>query len=218
MNIGMKMINEIKEKITDLENQINLKENEEKNLKEEKTSLDAKLSLLINDNKFSEDKKEEIEYKNNNIGKWKKKTIINTLLITLAYNLIAIILMLAFLGYFNPTGLLITNVFTLPYAAFIGQSNNYYSNKRFLKKNKLEDVEKEINNTNEKINSIKKKMSEIDIKLENIETIKDILNQEIKNAKVEITKIENMMMVTPNSNSLEDIEETIEKSKKYIKK
>lgn len=145
-------------------------------------NLNAK---LIQEKEELESKKSKIKYKSKNIKKGKKFTILNTIFYAAFFALVITLLNLKL----NVSVLMtvICSAFAIPLAVFLGESGNYYFNRKYLKKHKLEDVEKEINEkekkisfNNKKINTLQSQLTELNIEKVEIEDRIDLTEEEIQ--------------------------------------
>lgn len=185
MDKALKKINELKQKLEELddekyfiEHKRNCKENEINPIYIENEGLRLEKIRL-------EQIKNKIQYNLSNIKKWKRNTIIKTTLLSLVCLVLTIITSLG-------TGEnVITMIFILgvgiPGAILCGESNDYYSARKYLKTHKLEEIEKEIEENqknyslnNEKINMIESELTKINIELNKVVSEINLAEEEIK--------------------------------------
>lgn len=199
MDTGLQKINELKKKLEqlyiekdDIEEKINFNN---KNKKHYSFVYDK---LIRNESKLKH-KKAKIKYKQSNLKKWK----INTIIITI----IAILILegITSLGSFfnvdpiNAVKLIaIFNPIIITMGIMFGNITPYYSSKKYLKQNKIEDVENELNENSKKIKINRKYIEELNEELNNLLTIKgellsniDLLENEINNITTIRTNIIN---------------------------
>ena len=196
MDKGLEKINILKNNLESLNEELIRTDDLRMEKCSEKNKLKTDGCLLENSLDVLNDKKRKIEYKSKNIKKWRNKTIIKTTLITL---ITQFLLYLAFSTVPYTISYIITSLLTLVFSVLIGESNNYYFNRKYLKKNKVDDVLLKINecknilkNTNKKQNKIDNEISVLDEKVEEIQT-------EIANIKTKITEIEDIRMDVINN-------------------
>ena len=196
MDKGLEKINILKNNLESLNEELIRTDDLRMEKCSEKNKLKTDGCLLENSLDVLNEKKRKIEYKSKNIKKWRNKTIIKTTLITL---ITQFLLYLAFSTVPYTISYIITSLLTLVFSVLIGESNNYYFNRKYLKKNKVDDVLIKINecknilkNTNKKQNKIDNEISVLDEKVEEIQT-------EIANIKTKITEIEDIRMDVINN-------------------
>lgn len=196
MDKGLEKINILKKNLESLNEELIRTDDLRMEKCSEKNKLKTDGCLLENSLDVLNEKKSKIEYKSKNIKKWRNKTIIKTTLMTL---ITQFLLYLAFSTVPYTISYIITSLLTLVFSVLIGESNNYYFNRKYLKKNKVDDVLIKINecknilkNTNKKQNKIDNEISVLDEKVEEIQT-------EIANIKTKITEIEDIRMDVINN-------------------
>lgn len=196
MDKGLEKINILKNNLESLNEELIRTDDLRMEKCSEKNKLKTDGCLLENSLDVLNEKKSKIEYKSKNIKKWRNKTIIKTTLMTL---ITQFLLYLAFSTVPYTITYIITSLLTLVFSVLIGESNNYYFNRKYLKENKVDDVLIKINecknilkNTNKKQNKIDNEISVLDEKVEEIQT-------EIANIKTKITEIEDIRMDVINN-------------------
>ena len=196
MDKGLEKINILKNNLESLNEELIRTDDLRMEKCSEKNKLKTDGCLLENSLDVLNEKKRKIEYKSKNIKKWRNKTIIKTTLMTL---ITQFLLYLAFSTVPYTISYIITSLLTLVFSVLIGESNNYYFNRKYLKENKVDDVLIKINecknilkNTNKKQNKIDNEISVLDEKVEEIQT-------EIANIKTKITEIEDIRMDVINN-------------------
>ena len=196
MDKGLEKINILKNNLESLNEELIRTDDLRMEKCSEKNKLKTDGCLLENSLDVLNEKKRKIEYKSKNIKKWRNKTIIKTTLMTL---ITQFLLYLAFSTVPYTITYIITSLLTLVFSVLIGESNNYYFNRKYLKENKVDDVLIKINecknilkNTNKKQNKIDNEISVLDEKVEEIQT-------EIANIKTKITEIEDIRMDVINN-------------------
>ena len=196
MDKGLEKINILKNNLESLNEELIRTDDLRMEKCSEKNKLKTDGCLLENSLDVLNEKKRKIEYKSKNIKKWRNKTIIKTTLMTL---ITQFLLYLAFSTVPYTISYIITSLLTLVFSVLIGESNNYYFNRKYLKENKVDDVLIKINecknilkNTNKKQNKLDNEISVLDEKVEEIQT-------EIANVKTKITEIEDIRMDVINN-------------------
>jgi len=165
-----------------VEDKLDFKKDERKVLLNKNHSLCSKIKDL-------EYEENNIQYKLENIKRWKIFTIIKTTLIAISW-ILAIIFVNFKLGG-SVLATLICSAFAIPFSIFFGESGCYYFNKKYLKKYKLEDIQKEIKEksdelslNNEKITTIEAELAELNSALESIKSKINLTEDEIKELRI----------------------------------
>lgn len=191
MDKALKKINELKQKLEELyvekdniEDKIDFKN-------QDRLECSIGHDKLVRTKKRLENRKQNIEYKQSNLKKWKKQMIICTSILILISEFIIVGLSFSILSPNAALTLtLLTNMLCIPGCIFAGDVNNYKLHKKYLKEHKLENVEKELAENSKELEFSKKHMDKLNIELNNfLNTQEDILNNinllesEIKNIK-----------------------------------
>lgn len=166
MDKALEKINELKEKLEKLyiekdniEDKIDFKNQDKILFSIEQNKLEKTKNKLKN-------RKDNIEYKQSNLKKWKKQMIIVTALMMLfmeSFVIAGSIFMLPL----KPALIMIAvfSVFIIAGSVHFGDINNYRLAKRYLKNHKLEEVENEVSENNKKLNLQEKQLNNIEREL-----------------------------------------------------
>lgn len=191
MDIGLKKIIDFKKELEEKSGKLNAVLMKKNKKNEDNDKLKEEERNLLNLNKGIISNKEELEYYMNNIKKFKKKKIIFTALMILIVE-IALIICSVLNSYFNLSLIIYFNIFLIPVSFLFGDVNDYSGAKKFLKNNKLEDIEKELKENQKQLNLNKEKQNNIENELNDLKNNENLLRESIQSLRAEIEKINNI--------------------------
>lgn len=157
---------------------------------EERNSIYSKNEMLNYQIYDLKDKKNTTQYILSNIKKWEKNTILKTALIALCF-VVAIILINLKFGW-SFIGALIGSIASTPITVLFGESGNYYYNRKYLKKYRLEDTKKEIEEKEKEKSFNNKKIDSLESELIKLNTEKGELENKIDSTENEISELRNL--------------------------
>lgn len=192
MDKGLEKINELTNEIEKLLNRVyelekeeRIKSNQQMQLNKNQEDLNCKIDEL-NSNR------DELLYKQKNIKKWKRNTILGTIGYLILFTIIMATLYLSVEKNISFSNVIIPSLVLIPSALLCGENNNYYSNKKYLKTHRLEDIEEEIKENEKDLSLNKKKKNEIDDELIELLNNKKELKNQIQLFSIEIENIKNI--------------------------
>jgi len=184
------------EQIKYLKAAINLKTIEYENQKKAKKALETEKNKLELKNKGLEGIKNQYEsdkenylYKQKNIKKWKKQTIIATMTLIILTEIIIFWVTALFKEPLDIIYTLLMNVIGIPSSLLFGERGNYYTNKKYLNKVNLDDIENAIKEIEEKISLNKEMQGVINTDLQVIEQQLPVLFYEIDEMKLAVNTL-----------------------------
>ncbi|MBR6690031.1 MAG: hypothetical protein IKL65_01710 [Bacilli bacterium] len=228
MDKGLGKIQEIEKELDELLKKLENINIEKDTKTKEKVILEKEHDLLEDERKKLSKEKENFEYISKNISQCKKQTIIKTLTLLL----IAFIILLIIMFKTSSNDLISTiiySIFTLPASFMLGESGNYYSNKRYLKNFSIEELDIHIEENEENlVLNYKKRNANLDdlielknntVKLEktikmlreNMNKIKEIRKKIIENYLKNNTELDNLLNIAYNNLSQEKQKQNIKK-------
>lgn len=208
------------EKIIELKEELKLLYIEKNNIKDKK---DAKISeikecykeksILKAEKHELDSDKVDLQYKLSNIKKWKRNTILKTIL-----GVLCCISMIALLNSkINiPTLLnLILISITVPTAILTGESGNYYWNRKYLKTHKLDDIENRLEENIKNYSLNNDKIVILESELTELITELNELSNKINLTEDEIEKLNSLRIESINEYLTNNLEFDNLVNKKY---
>lgn len=194
MDKGLEKINFLNIKLNTKKENLALLEKIISEKEEEKEELEIEKNILNITNESIVEEKNEVENCTKNIKKAKRNKHITTICSIIILELLSIILTKTIMSAALMTDMpkyiiLIHNIYIIPLSIMFGDVSNYRYKKKYLKKHKLENVEKGLEENLEKINANNKQMNVVENQLEILNNDKNKLVLEIENLEKEIEKI-----------------------------
>lgn len=208
------------EKIIELKEELKLLYIEKNNIKNKK---DAKISEI---NEYYKEKsilkaekheldsdKVDLQYKLSNIKKWKRNTILKTILGVL-YCIAMIALLNSKINIPTLLNLILISI-TVPTAILAGESGNYYWNRKYLKTHKLDDIENRIEENIKNYSLNNDKIVILESELTELITELNELRNKINLTEDEIEKLNSLRIESINEYLTNNLEFDNLVNKKY---
>lgn len=208
------------EKIIELKEELKLLYIEKNNIKDKK---DAKISEI---NEYYKEKsilkaekheldsdKVDLQYKLSNIKKWKRNTILKTILGVL-YCIAMIALLNSKINIPTLLNLILISI-TVPTAILAGESGNYYWNRKYLKTHKLDDIENRLEENIKNYSLNNDKIVILESELTELITELNELRNKINLTEDEIEKLNSLRIESINEYLTNNLEFDNLVNKKY---
>lgn len=200
MDRALEKINKLSEKLNNLysdmdniEDAIDFKNTEKRHLSNSYDNFKSKECELNSKKKY-------IQNISANLNKSKRKMLVYTSITILIFEIVLV----SCLCYFNFSApaikaILTFNIPGILYCVFCGDVDGYRSKRKYLKKNKIKDVEKEIDENNKYLKSYDKEMNDIEIELSNLLIKQEEIKNKINLTETEIEKLEDIRNTVINN-------------------